>query len=43
MKIEFVKVGKNVTTQLNYNYINIQILYREKKGRNKTKHVIPRP
>lgn len=32
MKTEFVQVGKNVTTQLNYNYINIKILYGEKRA-----------
>lgn len=43
MKIEFVKIGKNVTTQPNYNYTHIQINFTGKKGRNKTKHIIPRP
>lgn len=32
MKIEFVKIGKNVTTQPNYNYINIQITLLEKRA-----------
>lgn len=32
MKIEFVKIGKNVTTQPNYNYTYIQITLLEKRA-----------